>query len=162
MRLSRQLQASLLLFFFLWKDFSRTIVFVVLSLLVFVLLVGFSLSRVSVRAKSFHKNKKNWLEVALRTSNTILLTCTPIDRPIKNLFVCTYFYFSESLIICDNLFFLWESFWIFSFLWLSLWIYVFMKQASVWIPSIKTNILSSKHYNDILLILYVPSLRFLL
>ena len=75
------------------------------------------------------------------------------------------------VIICKNLLFLWESY-------LSVrissycqnlleslsfvWIYIFMKTRKQMIPSFKTNLLSSKHDNDILLILYVPSLCFLL
>ena len=57
-------------------------------------------------------------------------------------------YLWESLlfmIICENLFF--ESLW---------------KQASIYIPSSKTNHLSSKHDNNILLISYVPVFCFLL
>ena len=52
----------------------------------------------------FVKRKINRLKIALITSYTILLTCTPINPPIENLFVCTYFYLCESLIISENLF----------------------------------------------------------
>ena len=59
--------------------------FVVFGLLNFILLVGFGLVYVFVRLKSFRK-KISWLEIVL-TSYTILLTCTPINPPVKNLFV---------------------------------------------------------------------------
>ena len=94
-----------------------------------------------------------------------ILTCTPINPRIicKDLFLF--------VIICKNLLFLWESclsvrissycenlLESLSFVW----IYIFMKIRKQMIPSFKTNLLSSKHDNDILLILYVPSLCFLL
>ena len=87
MRLSGQLQASLLLLFFLWKDFARTIVFVVSCLLVFVLLVGFSLWRVFVRVKSFHKNKKN-LARSCRENLKYYSTDVYPYRPAYQEFVC--------------------------------------------------------------------------
>ena len=43
-----------------------------------------------VRSKSFHK--KNWLEIVLIASYTILVICTPINPPIEGFFVRTYFY----------------------------------------------------------------------
>ena len=44
------------------------------------------------------------IEIALIISNIILLTYTPINQPIENLFVRTYFYLCKSLVICENLF----------------------------------------------------------
>ena len=44
------------------------------------------------------------IEIVLISSFTILQTCTPINPPIENLFVGTYFYLCESLIIYENLF----------------------------------------------------------
>ena len=75
-------------------------------LLVF-LLVGFGLICVFLRSKSFRK------KIVLIASFTILLTCTPINPPIKNLYVRTYFYLWSSVRISsfyENFFLLWESF----------------------------------------------------
>ena len=58
--------------------------------------------------KKKKKKKINWLEIVLIASFTIPLTCTPINQPIKNVFVCTYFYLWSSVII----YFLWESFYL--------------------------------------------------
>ena len=87
-------------------------------------------------------------------------------------YVKIFFYLSEPIFICVHLFlsarisfYLWSSAKIFSYLWSSVKIYFLKslwKEASVWIPSSKTNLLSSKHDNDILLISYVPILHFLL
>ena len=46
---------------------------------------------VFLRSKYFRK-KLNRFEIVLITSNTILLTCTPSNLPIKNLFGHIYFY----------------------------------------------------------------------
>ena len=114
MRLSEQSQACL---FFLINNFehkkitktqnkqlsrsqkvfirAKTCCFCCFCLFVFVLLVGFGLICVFVRSKSIRKKKKNKInrpKVVLITSFTILLTCTPINPFIKNLFVHTYFY----------------------------------------------------------------------
>ena len=68
------------------------------------------------------------------------------------------------LFICENFFFLLKIFYI--YLWGShknFFIFfskIFMK-ANEWIPSFKTDLVSSKHANDILLNSYVPSLCFL-
>ena len=56
------------------------------------------------------------------TDNLIYYTNSPVNPTIENLFVRTYFYLCESLIICKKIFFLWESFCI-SFLWSSVGIY---------------------------------------
>ena len=64
--------------------------------------------------QNFFVKKINWLEIFLITSLTILLTCTPINPHIENLFVHIYFY-------------LWSSVSIFSYLWSSVWIYGLMK-----------------------------------
>ena len=56
-------------------------------------------------AQNLFVKKINRLEIVLVTSNTILLTCTPINHLIKNLFARIYFCLCESLIICENLFF---------------------------------------------------------
>ena len=85
---------------------QKIVAFVVQCLLIFVLLVDFCWIYVFVRLKSFRKNKQNKinrLEIILITSFTILLKCTPINCPIENLFVCTYFYLCESLIICKSI-----------------------------------------------------------
>ena len=74
---------------------AKTCCFCCFCLFVFVLLVGFGLICVFVRSKSIRKKKKkiiNRPKVVLITSFTILLTCTPINPFIKNLFVHTYFY----------------------------------------------------------------------
>ena len=73
--------------------------------LIFVLLVGFGLIYVFVRLKCFGKKRKR-LEIVLITSYTIILKCTPSNPPFRNLFLSIYFYLPESLIICENLFFL--------------------------------------------------------
>ena len=91
MRLSEQL--------FYEKNFDRkkapkrkTNVDLIFCLLNFILLVGFRLVYIFVRLKSFRKKKINCLEIVLITSHTKLRTCTPINPPIENLFVRTYFY----------------------------------------------------------------------
>ena len=91
MRLSEQL--------FYEKNFDRkkapkrkTNVDLIFCLLNFFLLVGFRLVYIFVRLKSFRKKKINCLEIVLITSYTKLLTCTPINPPIENLFVRAYFY----------------------------------------------------------------------
>ena len=43
------------------------------------------------------KTKKNRLEIVLTTSNTILLMCTPINTPMKNLFVHTCTVYNKNL-----------------------------------------------------------------
>ena len=102
------------------------------------------------------------------TSFTLLLTYTPLNPPIKNLFVCFYIFLRSSLRICsfyENLFESFLSLRISSYLWSSVRIYFrnsLVKQASVWIPSFKANLLSSKHDNDIFLISHIPILWFLL
>ena len=127
MTLSRQFQASL---FFFTKRFwvnkkhqsAKQTTFTLLEVLCakncclcyfllacFCFLVGFGLICVFVRSKSFckKKKKKNWLEIILIASFTILLTCTPLNLPIENLFVLTYFYLWSSVrifFICENFF----------------------------------------------------------
>ena len=64
--------------------------------------------------QNFFVKKINWLEIVLITSLTILLTCTPINSPIENLFVHISFY-------------LWSYVSIFSYLWSTVWIYGLMK-----------------------------------
>ena len=64
--------------------------------------------------QNFFVKKINWLEIVLIISLTILLTCTPINSPIENLFVHISFY-------------LWSSVSIFSYLWSTVWIYGLMK-----------------------------------
>ena len=60
----------------------------------FCFLGEFFLVSVFLRSKPFRQKKRtNRLEVVLITSFTILLTCAPINPPIENLFVLTYFYF---------------------------------------------------------------------
>ena len=79
----------------------------------------------------------------------------------QNLFssVCTYFRLWESLLVYDHL---WESLLIYDHMWESIFLKSLWKKASVWTPSSKTNLLSSKHDNDILVISYFPILCFLL
>ena len=63
------------------------------------------------------KNKEiNWLEIVLIASYTLLLTCTPINPPIENLFAHIYFHLWSSVRMSfENLFHLWFDF-IWSFL----------------------------------------------
>ena len=120
MRLSGPFQACL---FFLRKDFEHKKapkrlleVFVhkkLLPLLFFVrfffcFVSWFGLICVFVHLKFFGKKKINRFEIVLITSFTILLTCTPINPLIENVFLRPHFYLWSS----ENLFFLWESFWI--------------------------------------------------
>ena len=56
-----------------------------------------------VRSKYFRR-KKNCIETVLITSFTLLLTCILINPPTQVFLFVT---------ICENLLFLWESFWIF-------------------------------------------------
>ena len=79
-----------------------------------------------VLLKFSRKKKMKRFKIVLIASFTLLLTCTPLNLPIENLFARTYFYlwssvrifpFCENLlnlflfmIICENLLFLWESF----------------------------------------------------
>ena len=69
------------------RSFSarKIVAFVVFCLLNFFLLVGFGLSFVFVRLKFFRK-KINKLEIVVITSCTILMTCSPINPRIENLF----------------------------------------------------------------------------
>ena len=76
-----------------------------------------------VRSKSFHK--KNWLEIVLIASYTILVICTPINPPIEGFFVRTYFYLWSSVRISFfmGIFlnpYLWESLLIYDHLWESI------------------------------------------
>ena len=82
----------------------KIVAFVVFCLLNFVLLVVFYLVCTFVLQKSF-REKINRPKIILMTSNTILLKSTPLNHPMKNLFVCTYFYLWESLFIlaCENI-----------------------------------------------------------
>ena len=70
---------------------------------------------------SSNKKKEAGLKLSWKTYFAILLACTPIELPVENLFVCTYFYLWLSvrifffmriflnlflfIIICENLFF---------------------------------------------------------
>ena len=115
------------------------------------LLVGFGLICVFARSKSFRK------KIVLIASLTILLTCTPINPSIKNLYVRTYFDLWSSVRIFsfhENFFLLWESF-VISIIFVNLCLYE-NKQVYEY-HHLKKNLLSSKHDNDILLISYVPS-----
>ena len=104
---------------FLWKNFGRkkapkrkiissplprsfcvgkAVNFVVFYLLVFVLLVGFCLWRVFVQVKSFRKKNKDWFEIVLITSSTMLLLlalimiCENILVQKTNMFACNGFH----------------------------------------------------------------------
>ena len=82
------------------------------------LLVGFGWFAFLCTQKLFVK--KSLLEIVLITSFTILLMCTPINPPIENLFVHTYFYMWSSVrtsSFYDNLF---ESLLIYDHLWESI------------------------------------------
>ena len=155
--------------------------------IIFVLLVRFLSVSVFVRLKSFRKKKINRFKIIFVTSiNYTTDVYTP--QPTYREFICTHLFLL--VIICKNIFFLWESFWISSYLWESLLIYdhlwvslLFMrislnlfllmvicqnlffkslwKWVSVWTPSFRTDLLSSKHDNDILSISYIPTLCFL-
>ena len=78
---------------------QKIFAFIVFSSLNFISLVGFGLIWVFVSAKSFPKiqKKKNWFEIVLITSCTILLTCTPINSPIEGVLVRSYFYLWSSV-----------------------------------------------------------------
>ena len=100
MRLPRQFQACL--FYFFTKRFCTYKLLRGWKLLecILVLFVG---------AKFFHKKKINRREIVLITSfyyNTDMYQYQPTYRD----FVCTLLFLL--LINCENLFFLWESFWI--------------------------------------------------
>ena len=97
---------------------ARKIVTLIFVRLLLFLLVGFGLIWVFVRSKSFLKKNKeiNWLEIVLIASYTLLLTCTPINPPIENLFAHIYFHLRPSVRMSfENLFHLWFDF-IWSFL----------------------------------------------
>ena len=155
MRLSGQFQASLFFFtkrFWAYKKASKRKItnftplrrFLgekFLPLLFFVrlfmfLLVGFGLICVFVCSKSFRNNNNNnnnnkisRLEIVLITSYTILLTCTPLNLPMENVFVRSYFSLWSAVRIssfCKNIF---KSLRISSYLWLSMKIYFF---KSLW------------------------------
>ena len=76
---------------------QKIVAFVVFWSLNFVLLVGDNLICVFVRLKFFRKKRMNWLKIFFIISFTILLTGTPINPPIKNLFVRSYFYLGSSV-----------------------------------------------------------------
>ena len=69
---------------------QKTVAFVAFCSITFDLSVGFCLCRVFVRSKIFRKKKIKWFEIVLITPFTILLACSPLIPPIKNLFVHTY------------------------------------------------------------------------
>ena len=98
-------------------------------------------------------------------SFTILLSCTPLDPPIEPLLARICFYLSPFVRILSffmrTLFHLWQSLLFHENSSFSVRIYVFMKISNRMILS-KTNLLSTKHDNDILLISYVPGLCFFL
>ena len=62
-----------------------------------------------VRSNTFHNKKKKRLEIGLIASFTILLMCTSY-QPAFRKFICAHVFLF--VIIWENLFFLWESFWI--------------------------------------------------
>ena len=70
-----------------------------------------------VQNLSLKKNKEiNWLEIVLIASYTLLMTSTPINPPIENLFVHIYFHLWSSVRMSfENLSHLWFDF-IWSFL----------------------------------------------
>ena len=74
----------------------------------FILLVGFGLNCIFVCAKSFCK-KINWFGVVLITSFYYTTGVYPY-QPTYWGFACMHLFLF--VIICENLFFLWESFWI--------------------------------------------------
>ena len=64
-------------------------------------------------AQNLFVKKISWFEIVFIASFTILQTCTPINPPIENSFLRTYFYLWSSVRIFsvyENLFLLWESF----------------------------------------------------
>ena len=123
MRLLRQFQARL---FFLWKYFERTITnqnqptiqkqanknnngnhFLRIKKSERAKIGYFALWWFLYSQNLFAK-KLDWLEIFLTASFTILLTCTPINHAIDNLFVRTYFYLWSSVRISsfyENLFY---------------------------------------------------------
>ena len=92
-----------------------------------------------VHVKSFCKKKIKRFKSVLIPPFSILLMCTPLNHPMKSyLYALIFIYdhhlwgsflfmgifsFYENLflfmVICENLFFLWELFWISSYLWSS-------------------------------------------
>ena len=128
------------------------------------LLVSFELFCIFECSTSFRKKNK----LAWNCPDNLIYYASDVYpyQPAYRQFICTHLFLY--VIICESFFFLWESFLsvrISSYCKnlchlcesVSLW-----KQACVWIPSFETNILSSKHDNDILLISYVPISCFLL
>ena len=129
MRLLGQFKTSL---FFLRKNFARTktqiklkptnflclrsfyaqkiVAFIVFSSLNFISLVGFGLIWVFVSAKSFPKIQKK--KLVWNCPNTLMYYTTdmyPYQLTYRGC-VCTLLFLF--VVICENLFFLWESFWI--------------------------------------------------
>ena len=131
MRLSRQFQACLFIYFFLRKDFAGTKHVTSKNQITKQNWANikqqrqqfFARTKTSKRVKivyfafwcffytqRFFVKKINWLEVVLRTSIRILLACTSINPSMGNLFVRTYFYLWSSVRISsfhENIF---ESF----------------------------------------------------
>ena len=81
------------------RSFSarKKVAFVVLCSFSFVLLVGFGSICVFMRSRFFCKKKKKKKVIFLITLFTTLLMCTPINPPIENLLVRTYFYLWSSV-----------------------------------------------------------------
>ena len=165
MTLSRQFQASL---FFFTKRFwankkhqsAKQTTFTLLEVLCakncclcyfllacFCFLDGFGLICVFVRSKSFCKKKKK--KLAWNYLDSLIYYTTDVYPPqlAYRESICTHLFLF--VIICKNLFYLWESLLIYDHLCESMFLW---KKASV-------NLLSSKHDN-ILLISHVPSLCF--
>ena len=159
MRLSGQFQASLFFFYEkilsvqkaskrkitnfppLWRFFGEKFLPLLFFVCLFMfLLVGFGLICVFVCSKSFRNNNNNnnnnkisRLEIVLITSYTILLTCTPLNLPMENVFVRSYFSLwsaGESLLFVKIFLNPWESLLIYDHLWKSIFLSLYEnKQA---------------------------------
>ena len=89
------------------KDLTK-IFFMLVKMLPFLFLFAYMYFELFLRVKSSRKKIKTF-GVVWMASFTLLLMCTPINPPIVNLFVRTYFYLSESfffMIHCKNPFFI--------------------------------------------------------
>ena len=137
MRLSRQFQASL---FFLTKRFCarkntshleayahrKNCCLCCLVLAYFCFVSWFLLVTCFCAREIFSSKKINRLEIVLITSFYNTTSVYPYQSTYRE-FICTHLF--SFVIICENLFFLWEHFWISSYLWSSVRIYFF---ESLW------------------------------
>ena len=88
----------------------KTVAFVVFCFLVFVLLLGFCLIWLFVRSKCFLQKNWNCLDSLIYYTTSL---CP--YQPAYQEFICTHLFLF--VVICENLIFLWQYFWIFFYLW---------------------------------------------